>query len=463
MKDTMTLEEIRNRFIEIEKDHDVFNLKYKKVYFWKLIRFDLYSYVLKTNGIFEDAHPFTFKQKLLRLVRLLKYSGHNLIKKRKIKKSNILILTHGRKTLINNKYQDAYLVDYIEELNKSNEDFLIIDRPDHSGNHLTDYSGNYIYFERYGHLIREVLYKLFSWHYNFDALKAEIMGIENDLKQNLKIDISLNKMIKKKIFRFKFEKGYFDKLLDQVEPEKIVLVVSYGKEELIASANERNIKVTEVQHGIINDFHMGYFFPHKVKIPYFPDKLILFGEYWTQSIIYPSNCKLEIGRFSFFKTSGNNISTIKDEQVLFISQGTIGKLMANIAVNFIKNNNINCLYKLHPSEFNIWKESYYELYKMSQSGRIKVIADEVNINRLFQDSKYIIGHNSTAIFEALKFNCLIYILNLEGYQYMNYLINNNYVKLISTNFTMEDLSDHTMQEIDKNMIFNSKKVNSNNK
>lgn len=456
MSKNITLEDIRNSFIEIERKYDVFSLNYKKVYFWKLIRFDLYSSILKSNGIFEEGHPLTLKQKLFRALKLLKYSWLNIVKKREIKKYSTLILTHGRKVFVNKKYQDIYLMDYIKALEKSNEDFLIIDRPDHSGNHLGSNQNNCIYFERLGHLIRETMYPFFSWNYNLNALESDLSKIESDLKQSFKIDIDLRKIIKKKIFRFTFEKKYFDKLLTQVEPEKILLVVSYGKEELIASANERNIPITEVQHGIINDYHMGYFFPYGIEIPYFPDELILFGEYWKKSTVYPNKCELKIGRFSFFNENYSNVFQKKKNQVLFISQGTIGKVMSDIAVNFAQNNNVECLYKLHPSEFNIWKESYHKLYEMYECGKIKVITDELNINELLMNVKYVIGHNSTAIYEALKFNCFVFVLKLEGYQYLNYLINNNYVKLISADFNIDDLLNNDIKKIDKNTIFNSK-------
>ena len=38
----------------------------------------------------------------------------------------------------------------------------------------------------------------------------------------------------------------------------------------------RAIRVTEVQHGVISDYHMGYAF-HKNQDSVFPDRLILFG------------------------------------------------------------------------------------------------------------------------------------------------------------------------------------------
>lgn len=453
MKDRITLEDIKNKFIKIEKKYDVFNLNYNGVFFWKLIRFDLFSLILKSNGIYEDAHPFTFKQKLIRLAKLLKYSTLNLIKKRKIKKSKYLLLTHGRKTLYNNMYEDIYLMDYIEEIIKRGEEFLIVDRPDHSGNHIDMKQTNLIYFERFGHCVREFFYPFFSWKYNLKTIQSELKSIEEDLIIYFGLKISLMQIIKKRIFRFIFEKKYFDKLLDNVNPEEIILVVSYGKEELIASANERAIKVTEVQHGIINEYHMGYYFPYNTNIPYFPDEMKLFGEYWKSSGRYPNNCILGIGSFSFFSNIGKNSPEIKEDRVVFISQGTIGKVMSDIAVNFAESNNMECFYKLHPSEYNVWKTNYQRLNESAQSGRIKVITNEISIDELFRINKYIIGHNSTAIFEALKFNCYVYVLKLEGYQYMDYLIRNDYVKLISANFNVNDLLNNKIIKIDPNMLF----------
>jgi len=455
MNKKLTLKEVRNIFVELEKKYSVYSLESNNVYYWKLIRKDLYDYIIMKLGFVEKAHPMSNWDKIKRFIFLLKYSTINLLKKNNIKRSDVLILTHGRKNKINDSYEDIYLYDILRQLKKNNSSYFIIDRPDHYGKHLGKERNNIIYFERFGHIVREILYPFFIHRIKLTETRNVIIEIEKEIKERLNIDINLEKLIKKKIFRFILEKRYFDKLLDKIQPNNIFLVVSYGKEELIASARERGINVTEVQHGVITNYHMGYYFPYKEQIPYFPDKLILFGEYWKDSVEFPQNTSLEVGSFSFCRPSKKIKTSDKKNKVLFISQGTIGSQLSKIAASFAKNNKIGCYYKLHPSEFNNWKIKYPELSRSQDDGLIEVVLNSKSIYELFEECKFVIGVNSTAIFEALLYECNTYVIKIEGYQYMDFLIKHNYVKLISDNFNINitDLLDYPCIKLENKTYF----------
>jgi hypothetical protein len=455
MARNLNLEEVRNKFIELERKYLVFDLNYKGIYYWKLIRMDLYNQIINMKGFVKESHPLSRKDKVNRFLKLLKYSSINFWKRLKLRQCDTVLLTHGRKSFINGKFEDIYLYDFINNLKEAKSEYLIIDRPDYYGNHVWKNKNNFIYFERFGHITRELLYPFFLKNIKLDRTIGVIKELEYFLLKDLNINVDLEKLIKKKLFRFNTEKKYFDKLLEKIAPKTIYLLVSYGKEELISSAKERSIKTIEVQHGIINNFHMGYFFPYNFEIPYFPDEVYTFGDFWNESVAFPINCEQLSQNFKYLKP--NYIDTSKRSEkkniVLFISQGPYGDQLSAIAVNFIRNNNVKVYYKLHPSEFSIWRKKYTELASLEADNKVKVITNEIPLNELFNICKYVIGVNSTAIFESLLYECYTFILKIEGHQYMDYLIKNNYVKLITKDFSFSELLNNETKVLEDKSFF----------
>ncbi|HCF38362.1 MAG TPA: hypothetical protein DER56_04710 [Thermosipho africanus] len=442
MTSNWTLNYVRDKFIEIEKKYDVYSLTVNGVYFWKLIRFDLFSRITKDLKILNEGHPLTKKDKVKRFFGIVKYGSKNLWLRTKVSQADVMLLSHGRKSAHGNIYVDPYLYDIQKMLEKNKETYLVIDRPDHYGKHYEMDFENYIYFERFGHVVRELMYKPFSGNLNLKNKKNTINIIQNEINSVFNVDIDLTNLIKKKIFRFMQEKKYFLKLLKKVKPKKIYLVVSYGKEELISAAEDLGIETIEVQHGVISNYHFGYYFPYDFRIPYFPSRLVLFGKYWKDSAFYPNNCTLETKSFSLLNMS-EYVKKFeeKQESVVFISQGSIGEKLSQVAAEFANNNNINCYYKLHPSEYNQWKLKYKELFLCEKQGKIKVISNQETIYELFSKCKYSIGVYSTSIFESLLYECETFLTEIEGYQYMQFLIDNNYVKVLPKNFSICDLKD----------------------
>lgn len=439
MVNKKTLKYVRDKFIDIEEKFEVYSIKVDDVYFWKLIRFELFNDIVRKLNILNEGHPTSGRLKCKRFFLLIKYSLLNAFKRKNVRKRDFLILTHGRKQKCGEKFVDIYLNDILEAIREKGKSVLVIDRPDHYGRHYGDY-GDMIYFERVGHIIREGFYRIFPFKIDLPETEEKLKDIENELNKEFGVFVNLKKMVKKRVFRFKFEKKYFDKLLDSVSPQKVFLVVSYGKEELIASARERGIEVVEVQHGVIDNYHMGYYFPFAIPIPYFPDKLVLFGEYWKQSVKFPVNSRQIVKHFGFAKRYRVLAEKVeKKNKILFVSQGSIGSLLSKVAVNFVNNNQVECYYKLHPSEFDQWRSRYRELSKCETNGKIKVISDQKSLYDLFEQCRYVIGVYSTAIYESLMCGCKTFIIKIEGYQYMEYLIENGYVKLLPPNFCIHDL------------------------
>ena len=85
------------------------------------------------------------------------------------------------------------------------------------------------------------------------------------------------------------------------------------------------------------------------------------------------------------------------------------------------------IFKLHPVEYDIWKEVFPQLRK----SRVKVICDDkYSLYHCLAKSDIIIGINSTALFEAALFDVKIIIYKDSDYQISSFLYENRIADLI---------------------------------
>lgn len=130
------------------------------------------------------------------------------------------------------------------------------------------------------------------------------------------------------------------------------------------------------------------------------------------------------------------LGTITDEE--------IDKLAKLKRTEIIKDNEFNekekyeIIYKLHPGEYETWRENYPYLLKALELNKhrsivdFKVIDDNTTpLYELFATSEYQIGAFSTAIYEGLSFNCKTFIIDAPGIEYLDDLIKSKIVKKVS--------------------------------
>lgn len=156
------------------------------------------------------------------------------------------------------------------------------------------------------------------------------------------------------------------------------------------------------------------------------------------------------------------------KQILFISQGVIGKYLSKLAyetalsINENTDNNnaqkYNFIYKLHPGEYGTWKENYDYLIKaVNEFDNFTVIdKSEPPLYELFAESHYQIGAFSTAIYEGLAFNCKTFIIDVPGVEYLDDLIDKDIVKKVKSSEELINYINNeniSIQEYDKDYFF----------
>lgn len=495
---TFTVKEICQHIWALEEKYELNHKEIQGCYPWQLIRMYLYYEITRKTNVFESA-----QQSSLSLVdkvnTFLPFIKNSIISNPLSGKDtkDVLIFDHPRKVILNGEYQDIYSYFLKDILIKNNKSFETIESPylnNHFRSSANKKENNVKYNDRIllGSFINKTKNRgklPFT-----DEEKDFIETMKRELESAFKIEINLFNIIEDHILNFQYDYKKYMELLEKRKPKQVYLVVAYENKALVAACKKKNIEIIELQHGTISPYHLGYSYPKNTmlmnntikEIEYFPDKILSFGDYWQNSSSFPieSDKIISMG-FPYFEDNSKTFMKMADEdknkkQILFISQGVIGKYLSELAYELAKelneknkknnlensennesdleNNDYTFIYKLHPGEYGTWRENYEYLNKANEFDNFKVIdKSEPPLYELFAKSNYQIGAFSTAIYEGLAFNCKTFIIDVPGVEYLDDLIDKNIVKKVKSseeliNF-IEDEDNLDLKEYDKDYFF----------
>lgn len=432
----VTVKEICEKIWQLENKYDLLNKDIQGAKVWQISRFIIYSEIAQRTGVYTQAHT-TINNNLLDKVKLFPSYLYNSIFKNPLLgnyQKDILILDHPRKMLIDGEYIDIYTKYLLDELDDNAYD-VVEDR--YLNKHLSKKEKNRKYLD-YISLVSYLFNKKYKPKFTDDESKW-IINLENEINSYFGIDLDFIEIFSKRISHFKSFYEFYNKLLEKKSYTKIYTVISYSTiiVPLIAAAKANNIQVIEIQHGTISPYHLGYNFPTcKHDLDYFPDIFYSFGTYWQEVVDFPIDKKNVIPyglpylkeRMKIYKNIKKN-----EKQILFISQGVIGKELSQFAYESAQVlGDYKFVYKLHPGEYDRWKDEYDELVLASKLDNVEVVgSNEKELYSYLAESEYQIGVSSTAIYEGLIFNCKTLLIDLPGIEYMKYLIEKNIASKIN--------------------------------
>jgi hypothetical protein len=248
----------------------------------------------------------------------------------------------------------------------------------------------------------------------------------------------------------------YRRFLERVNPEVVVLIVGYSKETLIEVCKEKNITVVELQHGIIYSGHFGYSYSGDRTKDMFPDYLLTWGEFWSKDVEFPipDDYVIPVGYPYLEKSRKEYNNAVRREQILFISQGTIGEQLSKFALEVEQHPNIdyNVIYKLHPGEYDRWRKEYPWLINTN----IRVIDNSgPSLYNLFDESRAQVGVGSSAIYEGLAFELETYVYDCPGSEALQPLIDDGSAKLISSSDELVPLLGENTTQFDREYYFRS--------
>lgn len=222
---------------------------------------------------------------------------------------------------------------------------------------------------------------------------------------------------------YQMKRKEFDKILRRLNPKVILEVVGYNIDCMIINelASKKGIPTVELQHGATGRSHPAYNYYPNTRVEQFPQYFFAFSRFWIDMARYPltPDRLKEIG-FPHLCEAAEKAKrkTAKKfpYQIIFISQPKIGERMSEIAVELnelIESESYKIVYKLHPGEYERWRERYV---KLASSGIEVIDNSRADLYDLFAASTYQIGgYGSTATFEGLEFDLRTYIMREGAY------------------------------------------------
>lgn len=412
----------------LEKKYNMLEKEIQGVPVWQTMRTEIFYKLAQDNDIYSTPHSSLSKKDLIKSAPKVLFNSvlNNPLNRKRIVDS--FIFMHQRKTVINDKYIDIYTKYFSDTLDNDNYELL---EYSYKGKNIKKKSRNHMFLD-----VLTLRRMLQSKSGNFTNEELEyINNLQNAFKEEFGVKYDFLTLFSNRILKYNNEYSYYDKLFKKRKPKVIYVVVAYSHHALIAAAKNNSVKTVELQHGVISRFHLGYNYPNcKKEIKCFPDELYVFGEYWKHAADYPiSQDRMTSIGFKYFLNNMSEYSDIKrnEKQILFISQGAIGKRLSEYVYKLAKElPNYNIVYKLHPGEYSRWRSEYSELIKAAKLNNVKIVdTNEKTLYHYFAESNYQVGVFSTAIYEGMAFGCKTVLVDLPGIEYMEDLIGKKYALL----------------------------------
>jgi UDP-N-acetylglucosamine:LPS N-acetylglucosamine transferase len=422
----ISLKALFEKVLKIEEHLSLLDWKIDGIYIWEVIRYQVFNEILRKKSLFGVAHASKINN-IDKIVALPTFAYNSITKNPLIgKKVDVLIFDHPRKVKVGNDYIDIYTEYLAQDLENKGQSFEIIEEDYLKEHFASTFLNKRKYLDSY--FFHTLLLKVkLKKDMGFFSHKEFIRKVDLRLKHEFRVNLNLEKMIQEELMKFKLKYKYYYDILKKKKPKQIFIVVGYTHTFIIKAAKDLGIKCIEIQHGVISEYHLGYRYSEPKKVTYFSDSLYTFGEYWTKNMTLPDYCKIEEYGFGYLNNQLNNyIYSSKKKQIVFISQGTIGKSLSEIAVKIAKqHNDYEVIYKLHPGEYNIWKKEYKKLFEAEKCMNLKIIDNnDVPLYKILSESIIQVGVYSTALYEGIALGCKTFLYSTYGVEYLEDLLNN---------------------------------------
>lgn len=440
------------RFSAFERDADLFSREVCGVRFWHYVRFNVYSTLVLPHIVPMDAaHPDKhvkaarkngFVDRAVsricggwRTFWMLTTGNPSLALKRR----DVLVSLAPRTTSLPDGRRIRLAVDFFVERLKSS--WCVLELPvGPAGYPPNEGPGRAFRWEaakraaavfRASREFRGILPGIASAAECLSRAISESFGIEVD-------DAVLRRRIASAVALEKAAVPLLRKWLRRLGVKCVVEVVHYAiaNMALTRAAHEEGIPVVELQHGTVYPAHAAYNLPVKDSCCS-PDYLLGWGESWlAQTSNFPRRDSIAVGYpyiESFRLASPRRAAADGAYRVLFISQGTVGRELADMAVELsrlLPQPRFRISFKLHPSEMLSWRR----LYPCLADSAVAVVDDALrSVYECFADGDVTVGACSTALIEGFVWGLKAYIIRgLAGADTMAQFCNGEQAMYVDT-------------------------------
>lgn len=427
----MNWEDLHTKFLKMEDDLNLFELRINNVKVWELIRFHVFTMITckpKNQIDLPSSKRFNFSRLKLLFSSVLKLSWNPLL----ASESDFLFISCSRRMLEKDGlWWDIYTDPIIEKMSTPPVVLESHYMTDHYSPVKTPGLRYLDFFDFITYLMR--ILKLVKVQYSSNEKKL-LRNLRQKIFDVFEVKINIEELIQRTLEERKARLPLYRLMLRKTQPNLVVLAQGYEWETMIEACKSLGIKTVELQHGIIYPSHVAYSFPGKSrKKDLFADYLLLWGEHWKSSIEYPiSPHNLICAGFPYLDLKKEQSYSIDEKKdILFISQDIVGKTLSKYAIALSKDPEIHyrILYKLHPFERLGWKANYPDLI----SSKVVVIDQQnAKLHDLLAGSIIQVGVCSTALYEGLVFGLNTYLVDEPCIEIMAPLLESGLAKKVSS-------------------------------
>ncbi len=433
------------KFLDIEQKYRLYELSAAGVCYWVYARFTIWNYMICSSGLrLSDPHKkkkYTVAQKTRLVAGLVLHSTW----KRKIdmEHTDILFLCHERRVKSGRYYECIYT----ERLSEQYKNSITLEKPYEYRHFKPVRNQRVLYVDDI--VVKGNLYAMIHKLVNTKKYRKLMQEVKEQMAAPLAEfrkaylfetqDDTIYELLVQKIMLYQKEYKEYEKLFCRIHPKVVVEVVYYCLQNMIINeiAKKYSVPTIELQHGTIYAEHAAYQYAGHSRVKQLPDRMFLFSDFWKKQLHVPLTADSIIAAgYPLFeeKVREYKKQAKKKEKkvILFVSQGTVGTYLGRLAfemAKYLPSEKFRIIYKLHPAEYQTWKEDYAYL----QSCRVEVAGQGAkNIYDYFAISDVQIGVYSTAIYEGLGFELQTLVLKVGHYSVMQPLVDEGFARYIDS-------------------------------
>jgi hypothetical protein len=432
----MSYSEFWQRFTRAERNGKAFKVRVLGMQAYPLLRTKLYYRIAQQVGLFDAPHPHPEASGT---------RGYPVWSLTAVPRAKVVVVPFSRQVQGSDPYSDRV----IEALSEAGVSHWVLRHNDPDAEIDTDRLRDTfdIWYEaNVARAMRKFAKKraAIGWDRLVDALETEF-GVTLEKYRDFPKWLFRRHIVDavgyRKVFRY-------------ARTRKLYLVNAYSHPSLVLGAKLAGVRVYELQHGFISEFHPAYSFPTEItrvlrgagfpnsmrlgrRIQSAPHRLLVWGEYWRSAAQLPSNTKaLVSGPTLAFAQGRERVLAMRAEastpvsklkRITFTSQGALATPLFQAAQHFARLlPTFQVTYRLHPNES---LDDYSQMHSESPTN-LKLSHREPVFLDLLAKTDYLVGGFSTTLYEGLAFGLRVIALRLPGYENLGAAIENGDITLL---------------------------------
>jgi hypothetical protein len=221
------------------------------------------------------------------------------------------------------------------------------------------------------------------------------------------------------------QRGY-RKLFRRLQVKQI-FIVNASRMFFMAAAQSCGIKVIELQCGVFSKYNMQFSWPGRPAVPYLPNEIWTWGDYWTEGIESSGSQKIVVaGATEEFEAARQTPAKHEPKTIVAMSQPLNGaefyKNMVSMALMLPE---YRITFKPHP------KDDLSSFVGEMPNNMRMARPDDRSID-LIRDNEICVGVFSTALIEAASLGTKVAILKLAGWEHLAPFIDGKYANAYDT-------------------------------